>query len=97
MNQAIRRLLPCALVSLLCLALSGCGPKLTPQNLDKVKVGMSTAQVKDLLGEPNRVDTTSLPLLGTVTRYFYRTDSSEVTLVFRNDTLRVKRGSLGAT
>ena len=38
---------------LLTLAVTGCG-KLTAENYDKLKVGMSYAEVKSILGEPDR-------------------------------------------
>lgn len=91
-----RRLTALAFAWLLALALAcGAGPKLTQANLEQVKDGMTTAQVKALLGEPTKVNTTSLPVLGTVTTYEYKTDKADVELHFRDDQLKVKIGSIG--
>jgi hypothetical protein len=83
-------LLACGLVFGAC----GAKPQLTPENLDKVKDGMTTAQVKAVLGEPTAVKTVTLPMLGTVTTYEYKTDKADVDLHFRDDQLRVKIGSV---
>lgn len=82
------------LVSGLVTGACGAKPLLTPENLDKVKDGMTTAQVKTLLGEPTAVKTVALPVLGTVTTYEYKTDKADVELHFRDDQLRVKIGSI---
>ncbi len=70
------------------------GPRLTPANLEQVKDGMTTSQVKALLGEPTAVSTHSLPVLGDVTTYEYKTDKADVEIHFRNDQVRVKIGEV---
>ena len=40
------------LVGLMLLMVSGCGSKVTKENLEKIKVGMTIDEVKDILGEP---------------------------------------------
>ena len=81
--------------ALLCaLALSCAGAKLTQENFEQVKDGMTTEQVKDLLGEPSKIDTASLPIVGTVTVYHYTTESSEATVMFHEDKVQMKAGSV---
>jgi SmpA / OmlA family len=72
----------------------GVGPSLTPATLEQVKDGMTTAEVKSLLGEPTAVSTHSLPVLGDVTTYEYKTDKADVEIHFRNDQVRVKIGEV---
>ena len=40
--------------SVLALGLAGCGSKITKDNYDKIKVGMTEDEVKDILGEPTK-------------------------------------------
>lgn len=90
-----RRLTAFAFAWLLALTLAcGAAPKLTPANLEQVKDGMTTAEVKSLLGEPTAVSTRSLPVLGDVTTYEYKTDKADVEIHFRNDQVRVKIGEV---
>jgi hypothetical protein len=46
------------------LALPGCGSKITKENADKIKVGMSEKEVTDLLGSPTESEEVELPDLG---------------------------------
>jgi hypothetical protein len=94
-----RRGATAALATVVFLLLVGgwaCSPglKLTQENLDKVKDGMTTEQVQDLLGEPTAVNTVSLPVLGTVTTWEYKTEKADVELHFRDGVLKVKIGSI---
>jgi hypothetical protein len=82
------------LVICLAFALSACGSKLTDENLAKVKNGMSSQQVKSILGKPTRSDTAKiLGLEGTT--YYYETGDAEVQISFLNDEVTVKLGSFG--
>ncbi len=82
------------LVMFLVLALSACGSKLTDENLAKVKNGMSSQQVKSILGKPTRSDTAKiLGLEGTT--YYYETGDADVQISFLNDEVTVKLGSFG--
>jgi hypothetical protein len=48
-----RQALPALSVVLaVCVVLTGCGGKLTKANAEKIKVGMTEAEVKAILGEP---------------------------------------------
>ena len=76
------------------LAAVACSPKLAQGQLEKVQEGMTTEQVKALLGTPTEVSTTSVPLLGTVTTYSYKSEKGEVTVVFHDDKLATKVGSV---
>lgn len=78
----------------LLLILVACGGKLTQQSFEKVTPGMNAEQVKELLGEPTTTNAATVPLLGTVTTYVYKTEKSEVTVIFHNDKLATKTGSV---
>jgi hypothetical protein len=84
----------------LSLALVGCGGgsplTLNQGNLDKVHDGMSTADVRGILGAPTESKDEPIPLVGgTKTTYTYRNNSSEVDIVFKNDQEQSKTGSFG--
>jgi hypothetical protein len=86
------------LCAALSLALFGCGAAspftLTQENLDKVHDGMSSADVRGILGTPTESHDEPIPVVGgTKTTYTYRNDSSEVTIVFKNDQEQTKTGS----
>jgi hypothetical protein len=82
------------LAMVLVLALGACGSKLTDENLAKVKNGMSSQQVKSILGKPTRTDKGKiLGLEGTT--YYYETGDAEVQISFLNDEVTVKLGSFG--
>ena len=66
---------------------------MTPENLAKVKHGMTSAQACDILGKPD--ETHSQGALGlTSTAYLDRKDSSEVKIVFLNNRVMATEGSL---
>jgi len=77
------------------LSLVACGGSLTRANFDKVNNGMPVEEVKKLLGEPTAVETLSVPVLGTVTRYGYKTDKGEASVIFRDNQVQSKAGSIG--
>jgi hypothetical protein len=86
------------LCAALSLALIGCGGgsplTLTQENLDKVHDGMSSSEVKSILGAPTDSHDEPIPIVGgTKTTYTYRNDQSEVTIVFKNDQEQSKTGS----
>jgi len=73
------------------LLLTACGSKLTVDNLQKVKSGMSPDEVKAILGSPSETQSTgALGLSGTT--YVYHGQSAEVTIVFLNDKVMTKEG-----
>ncbi len=66
--------------------------KLTQDNLQKVHNGMTTAEVKAVLGDPTSSDSNSaLGLSGTI--YTYHTDTSDVKITFVNDKVIATEGS----
>jgi outer membrane protein assembly factor BamE (lipoprotein component of BamABCDE complex) len=72
-------------------ALAACS-KLTQDNLEKVHNGMSTADVKALLGEPT--SSSSGSFLGqSGTEFVYHTDKSDVKIDFVNDKVIATSGS----
>jgi len=77
------------------LSLIACSGSLTRANFDKVNNGMAVEEVKKLLGEPTSVETLSVPVLGTVTRYGYKTDKGEASVIFRDNQVQSKAGSIG--
>jgi hypothetical protein len=86
----------------LCVALSlfiaGCGAissmSLTQANLDKIHDDMTPAQVKSILGDPAESKTDPIPVVGgTQTTYTYHSDSSDVTIIFKNDLMKEKHGT----
>ena len=78
--KLIRFTLPLLAALLLVTACS----RLTETNLQKVQNGMTTEQVKDILGDPTSAETGSaLGISGTT--YTYHTAASDVKIVFVDD------------
>jgi outer membrane protein assembly factor BamE (lipoprotein component of BamABCDE complex) len=72
-------------------ALAACA-KLTQDNLEKVHNGMTTDEVKAILGEPT--SSSSGSFLGqSGTEYLYHTDKSDVKIDFVNDKVIATQGS----
>ena len=79
------------------LALAGCGSgsplTLTQQNLDKIQHGMSSQEVKSILGEPTDSKSEPIPIVGgTKTTYVYTNKQDRVTIVLKNDNVETKEG-----
>ena len=85
----------CAALSLMLLGCGGGSPlTLTQENLDKVQDGMSSADVRGILGAPTESKDEPIPIVGgTQTTYTYRNDKSEVEIVFKNDQMKEKKGT----
>lgn len=88
------------LCGVLSFVLVGCGGgsplTLNQENLDKVHDGMSSSDVRGILGAPTESKDEAIPLVGgTKTTYVYRNDKSEVTIVFKNDQEQSKQGAFG--
>ncbi len=66
--------------------------KLTAVNLDRVTVGMKKIEVKEILGEPNRIETGQFTLLEKTT-YYYESGKAKVTVTLLNDAVVSKDGS----
>jgi len=86
----------------LCLAasllVSGCdfstSTALTQSNLNEIHNDMSPAEVRLILGDPSDSQSEAIPIVGGIeTIYTYRSGSSEVTIIFKNDFVREKRGT----
>lgn len=82
------------LLALMLALLTACGGKLTQANFEKVKQDMTVEEVKGILGAPTETNTTSLPLFGTVTTYTYKTEKSEVTVIFHEGKVKSKVGTI---
>lgn len=81
--------------SVILVSLIACSGSLTRANFDKVTNGMAVEEVKKLLGEPTTVETASVPVLGTITRYGYKTDKGEASVIFKDNQVQSKAGSIG--
>ncbi len=85
MAQLTRSRFPFAMFLAIALALllTACS-KLTEVNLQKIHNGMTTAEVKTILGDPTDTQTGSvLGISGTT--YLYHTATSDVKITFLND------------
>jgi len=83
------------------LALTACGGgsplTLTQENFNKVQKDMSQADVKSILGEPSRQESKEIPIVGgTETDFYYSNpkNGSEVTIIFKNDKVQDKKGTI---
>jgi outer membrane protein assembly factor BamE (lipoprotein component of BamABCDE complex) len=86
--KTIRTLLTLAAL----LALAACS-KLTEDNLQKVHNGMTTDEVKAILGEPTSSQTGNALGIISGTTYIYHTDKSDVKITFVNDKVITTEGS----
>ena len=66
--------------------------KLTEDNLQKIHNGMTTAEVKNILGEPTSSDTNTTLGIISGTTYTYHTSSSDVKITFLNDKVIATEG-----
>jgi outer membrane protein assembly factor BamE (lipoprotein component of BamABCDE complex) len=72
-------------------ALAACS-KLTQDNLEKIHNGMTTDEVRTILGDPTSSNTGgALGITGTT--YIYHTDKSDVKITFVNDKVIAMEGS----
>jgi hypothetical protein len=72
------------LVTCLVIVLGGCSSRLTSDNLSHIKPGMTSKEVKTILGDPTETESqATLSISGTT--YVYRSGESEVKVVFLND------------
>jgi hypothetical protein len=67
--------------------------RVTQRNLDKIHTGMKTAQARSILGAPDKIDIVGAVGQSMVT-WHYHSGKSEITLLFINDELLSKVGSL---
>jgi hypothetical protein len=98
----VRRILLSSLLGLLVItSLSACGGgspvTLNQANLDKIQQGMSSAEVKSILGEPSDSKSEPIPIVGgTKTTYVYENNQDRVVIVLKNDTVQSKEGHFGS-
>ncbi len=67
--------------------------KLTEDNLAKVHNGMTTTEVKAILGDPTSSQTSSALGIISGTTYVYHTDKSDVKITFVDDKVIATEGS----
>ena len=73
-------------------ALAACS-KLTEDNLEKVHNGMTTDEVKAILGEPTSSQTGNALGIIAGTTFIYHTEKSDVKITFVNDKVIATEGS----
>jgi outer membrane protein assembly factor BamE (lipoprotein component of BamABCDE complex) len=73
-------------------ALAACS-KLTEDNLQKIKPGMTTDDVKAILGDPTSSQTGSALGIVSGTTYIYHTDKSDVKISFVDNKVVTTEGS----
>lgn len=70
---------------------------LTQENLDRVKDGMSAAEVKSILGAPTDSKSEPIPVVGgTKTTYIYTSKEDRAVIVLKNDMVQSKEGHFEA-
>lgn len=79
-------------IAILLLCLAACGSRLTQENFDKVREGMSQKEVREILGEPANASGASL--LGISSgEAVWKDDKTTITVHFLNDKLVSKKMS----
>ncbi|PTX91952.1 hypothetical protein DB346_23645 [Verrucomicrobia bacterium LW23] len=91
--QSLSRML---IIPTLAVVLTGCGGPLvgglSAESVAKLDKGMSPAQVRSVLGQPNEVAEAPIPIVGgKTTTYIYRdSKGATATIIFKNDEMEVK-------
>ena len=80
----LRRVIALTVLFVLLAATSSCSPKLSSNNVARIKNGMTTAEVKAILGVPSQTESQSVSGISGTT-YVYRKGQSEIKIVFFND------------
>ncbi|HKE42554.1 MAG TPA: outer membrane protein assembly factor BamE [Casimicrobiaceae bacterium] len=81
-----------SIVATLLLCLAACGSRLTQENFEKVREGMSQQEVRQILGEP--ADASGASLLGLSSgEAVWKDDKTTITIHFLNDRVVSKRMS----
>lgn len=78
----------------LVLLLAACGSKITPENYDKIKNGMTKDEVYSIIGAPTDVSSAGIGAL-TASSEAWKSDEHTITITFANDKVRFK--AIGAT
>ena len=80
-------------VLLLVLDTSCSGKRITKANVNEVTEGMSKKQVESILGLPTAIDNADFVIMKKTT-YIYRQGNDTVTIVFKDDKVTDKQGTL---
>jgi outer membrane protein assembly factor BamE (lipoprotein component of BamABCDE complex) len=100
MNQTLFRSFTVFCAALLLVSLSGCdrnaltGSKLTLDNYNQIKTGMSKAQVEQILGPPTSMETKDM-IIYKKTTYRYENGKDFAIITFKNDEVDSKDTNLG--
>jgi outer membrane protein assembly factor BamE (lipoprotein component of BamABCDE complex) len=70
------------------------GSKLTPANYDQITIGMSKAQVENILGPPTTMESKDMVIFKKTT-YRYEDGKKFAIITFKNDEVDSKDGNLG--
>lgn len=84
------RLTALILTTLLLLGIVGCESRVTQENFNRVKIGMSLQEVHAILGEPSESSSFNLAGLSGTSSEWKRFDSS-ITIQFLNDQVTAKQ------
>jgi hypothetical protein len=77
-------------VAILLLCLAACGSRLSQENFDKIREGMSQKEVREILGEP--VDASGGSVLGlSGGEAVWKDDKTTITVHFLNDQVITKQ------
>jgi hypothetical protein len=93
-SRALKWLVHGGLSIVLCLSLVACGSKLTQENFDKVKAGMTMEEVKAILGEPSETNSVGLgPLSGTSATW--KDEKATISIQFVNNKVTMRNFNKG--
>ncbi len=75
--------------------LSGCGSshRITQENYDRLKTGMTSAEVEAVLGKPDEIKSADIPLVATAS-HLYENGGNRIVLTFYNDKLVTKEANI---
>ena len=82
--KIVRRSVVTALMVLVCVLSLGCESKLNQKNVDKLKEGMSEADVINILGKPTGVDSIKMPGGGSASKEVWKDGEKSITINFLN-------------
>lgn len=82
-------LLRCLLLSAVC-ALTACSSKVTAENYDRIKPGMSRDEVHQLLGKPDDTAATDVGGMLSLSKETWKSGNTLLTVTFGNDKVALK-------
>ena len=77
----------------LCFALASCGSKVSKENLERIKAGMTTEEVKAILGAPTDDKSKELPLVGETGMRVWKDGERAITVTFANGKVLTAHGT----